>query len=84
MIAKLPMLCAVSVCLASPLGFAGMERFWANKEDQKTVAFHTLGCRLNMAETGQIAQGFVDRGYKVVSFGDHADVTFLNTCTVTD
>ncbi|MBD66192.1 MAG: tRNA (N(6)-L-threonylcarbamoyladenosine(37)-C(2))-methylthiotransferase MtaB [Halobacteriovoraceae bacterium] len=55
-----------------------------NKEDQKTVAFHTLGCRLNMAETGQIAQGFVDRGYKVVSFGDHADVTFLNTCTVTD
>lgn len=37
MIAKLPMLCAVSVCLTSPLGFAGMERFWANKEDKKTV-----------------------------------------------
>lgn len=37
MVAKLPMLCAVSVCLASPLGFAGMERFWANKEDKKTV-----------------------------------------------
>ena len=37
MVAKLPMLCAVSVCLASPLRFAGMERFWANKEDQKTV-----------------------------------------------
>ncbi len=50
----------------------------------KTVAFHTLGCRLNMSETGQIAQGFVDRGYKVVSFGETADVTFLNTCTVTD
>lgn len=50
----------------------------------KTVAFHTLGCRLNMSETGSIAQGFVDRGYKVVSFGEKADVTFLNTCTVTD
>ena len=50
----------------------------------KTVAFHTLGCRLNMSETGSIAQGFVDRGYKVVSFGKPADVTFLNTCTVTD
>ena len=35
----------------------------------KTVAFHTLGCRLNMSETGSIAQGFVNRGYKVVEFG---------------
>ncbi len=51
---------------------------------QKTVSFHTLGCRLNMSETGSIAQGFVDRGYKVVTFGESADVTFLNTCTVTD
>ncbi len=37
-----------------------------------------------MSETGSIAQGFVDRGYKVVPFGETADVTFLNTCTVTD
>lgn len=51
---------------------------------EKTVAFHTLGCRLNLSETGQIAQGFVDRGYKVVPYGESADVTFLNTCTVTD
>lgn len=50
----------------------------------KKVSFHTLGCRLNMSETGSIAQGFVDRGYKVVPFGEEADVTFLNTCTVTD
>ena len=51
---------------------------------KKTVSFHTLGCRLNMSETGQIAQSFVDRGYKVVPFGENSDVTFLNTCTVTD
>jgi len=55
-----------------------------DKSADKTVSFHTLGCRLNMSETGQIAQGFVDRGYKVVEFGQNADVTFLNTCTVTD
>lgn len=53
-------------------------------KEQKKVSFHTLGCRLNMSETGSIAQNFVDRGYKVVSFGEEADVTFLNTCTVTD
>lgn len=53
-------------------------------KEQKKVSFHTLGCRLNMSETGSIAQTFVDRGYKVVSFGEESDVTFLNTCTVTD
>lgn len=37
-----------------------------------------------MSETGSIAQGFVDRGYEVVPFGNESDVTFLNTCTVTD
>ena len=37
-----------------------------------------------MSESGTIAQGFVDRGYRVVDFGEAADVTFVNTCTVTD
>ncbi|WPU64723.1 tRNA (N(6)-L-threonylcarbamoyladenosine(37)-C(2))-methylthiotransferase MtaB [Peredibacter starrii] len=50
----------------------------------KKVSFHTLGCRLNFSESGSIAQGFVDRGYEVVEFGNQADVVFLNTCTVTD
>jgi len=52
--------------------------------NSKKVAFHTLGCRLNFSESGSISQGFVDRGYEVVEFGDPADVVFLNTCTVTD
>lgn len=51
---------------------------------EKTVALHTLGCRLNFSETGSISQGFVKRGYKVLPFGEEADVTFINTCTVTD
>lgn len=55
-----------------------------NLESKKKVAFHTLGCRLNFSESGSIAQGFVERGYEVVDFGEKADVVFLNTCTVTD
>ncbi len=52
--------------------------------NKKRVSFHTLGCRLNFSETGSIAQGFVDRGYEVVEFGTSSEVTFINTCTVTD
>ena len=56
-----------------------------NKQfENKTVAFHTMGCRLNFSESGSIAEGFAKRGYKVVEFGSQADVVFLNTCTVTD
>jgi threonylcarbamoyladenosine tRNA methylthiotransferase MtaB len=55
-----------------------------NIEIKKKVSFHTLGCRLNFSESGSIAQGFVDRGYDVVEFGEASDVVFLNTCTVTD
>lgn len=55
-----------------------------SSQSSKKVAFHTLGCRLNFSESGSIAQGFVDRGYEVVEFGNAADVVFLNTCTVTD
>lgn len=50
----------------------------------KRVVLHTLGCRLNFSETGSIAQGFTDRGYEIVDFGEPADLVFLNTCTVTD
>ncbi len=52
--------------------------------NNKRVALHTLGCRLNLSETGSIAQGFKDRGYDIVEFGEAADVVFINTCTVTD
>lgn len=58
-----------------------MEKTNLNK---KRVALHTLGCRLNFSETGSIAKGFQERGYEVVNFGEPADVSFINTCTVTD
>lgn len=48
-----------------------------------TVAFQTLGCKLNQAETAMITQDFTDHGYQVVSTDAYADVFVLNTCTVT-
>lgn len=48
-----------------------------------TVALHTLGCKLNFAETGMIARQFQTRQYEIVPFGSAADVTVINTCTVT-
>lgn len=48
-----------------------------------TVALYTLGCRLNQYETEAIREQFQARGYRVVPFGERADVYVVNTCTVT-
>ena len=48
------------------------------------VAFHTLGCKLNFAETSTIGNQFVKKGFSVVDFNADADVYVINTCTVTD
>ena len=48
-----------------------------------TVALHTLGCKLNHAETSAIARQFLDKGFRLVEFGRPADVTVINTCSVT-
>ena len=50
----------------------------------KRVSFYTLGCRLNFSETGSIINDFTNKGHRVVPFGEKADVTFINTCTVTE
>ena len=49
-----------------------------------SVAFHTLGCKLNFAETGTISEQFQNHDFQVVPFGKPADVVVLNTCTVTE
>lgn len=49
-----------------------------------TVAFHTLGCKLNFSETSSIARLFHDNGYATVNFEDGADIYVINTCSVTD
>jgi threonylcarbamoyladenosine tRNA methylthiotransferase MtaB len=50
----------------------------------KTVALHTLGCKLNFSETSTIGNQFLNKGYDVVAFKEKADVYVLNTCTVTE
>jgi len=50
----------------------------------KTVAFHTLGCKLNFAETSTIARQLIGAGYEKVEFDDPAQVYVINTCSVTD
>jgi threonylcarbamoyladenosine tRNA methylthiotransferase MtaB len=49
----------------------------------RTAAFHTLGCKLNFAETSTIARQLTDAGYDKVSFDDKANVYVINTCSVT-
>lgn len=49
-----------------------------------TVAFHTLGCKLNFSETSSIKRSFEDQGYAAVGFDDGADIYVINTCSVTD
>ncbi|MCR4659175.1 MAG: tRNA (N(6)-L-threonylcarbamoyladenosine(37)-C(2))-methylthiotransferase MtaB [Bacteroidales bacterium] len=47
------------------------------------IATHTLGCKLNFAETSAIVQRFVEAGHTVVDFHQKADLYIINTCTVT-
>ena len=49
-----------------------------------TVAFHTLGCKVNHYETDTMWQLFKKAGYERVDFDDKADVYVINTCTVTN
>lgn len=50
----------------------------------RTVAFHTLGCKLNFSETSTIARQLIAAGYNRVDFKESADVYIINTCSVTD
>jgi len=48
-----------------------------------TVAIHTLGCKLNQADSDALARRFVSAGYRMADSEAGADVVVLNTCTVT-
>ncbi len=49
----------------------------------KKVAFYTLGCKLNFAETSSVSRSFEAKGYRKVEFGQPTDVYVINTCSVT-
>ena len=50
----------------------------------KTVAFLTLGCKVNTYESEAMLKLFHDAGYEAVDFKEKADVYVINTCTVTN
>ncbi len=50
----------------------------------KTVAFYTLGCKVNQYETEAMSELFQKKGYRVVEPTEKADVYVINTCTVTN
>ena len=49
----------------------------------KTIATHTLGCKVNQYDTEAMLESFERAGYTPVDFEDKADVYLINTCTVT-
>lgn len=51
---------------------------------EKTVAFYTLGCKVNQYETNAMEQQFIQNNYKIVNNTEKADIYVINTCTVTN
>lgn len=49
----------------------------------KKAAFHTLGCKLNFAETSTLKRQFNDTEFEIVGFDQCADIYVINTCSVT-
>ncbi|NNK72336.1 MAG: tRNA (N(6)-L-threonylcarbamoyladenosine(37)-C(2))-methylthiotransferase MtaB, partial [Flavobacteriaceae bacterium] len=49
-----------------------------------SVAFYTLGCKLNFSETSTIARDFTSEGFERVDFSKPAQIYVINTCSVTD
>lgn len=52
--------------------------------EKRTVAFHTLGCKLNFSETSTLSRMLENEGFEKTGFDGLADVYVINTCSVTD
>lgn len=52
--------------------------------EARTVAFHTLGCKLNFSETSALSRLLGQEGFEQREFNDEADVYVINTCSVTE
>ena len=52
--------------------------------EARTVAFHTLGCKLNFSETSTLSRMLEGEGFEKKEFDDLADIYVINTCSVTD
>jgi threonylcarbamoyladenosine tRNA methylthiotransferase MtaB len=61
-----------------------LSRYLCRLMTPKTVAFHTLGCKLNYSETSSLTRLLADEGFGKASFDEVADIYVINTCSVTD
>ena len=52
--------------------------------EKKKIAFHTLGCKLNFAETSTMSRSFPEEIFERVPANSRADIYVINTCSVTD
>lgn len=68
----------------SPTQNANFPIFAPSMEKKRTVAFHTLGCKLNFSETSTLSRMLENEGFEKKEFDDQADVYVINTCSVTD
>ena len=50
----------------------------------KTVSFHTLGCKLNYAESSTLSRELIENGFIKVDYSEPSDVAVINTCSVTN
>lgn len=53
-------------------------------ENKRSVAFHTLGCKLNFSETSTLSRKLEQEGFEKKAFTEQADVYVINTCSVTE
>jgi threonylcarbamoyladenosine tRNA methylthiotransferase MtaB len=53
-------------------------------KENRSVAFHTLGCKLNFSETSAIARLFTEKGFVKKDFSEPSDIYVINTCSVTE
>lgn len=62
----------------------GTSIFADSMDTKRSVAFHTLGCKLNFSETSSLSRLLEQEGFEKRGFDDMADVYVINTCSVTD
>ena len=53
-------------------------------KEAKSIAFHTLGCKLNFSETSHLSRLFAEKGFRIVRFNGAADFYVVHTCAVTE
>ena len=56
----------------------------SKRKEPFSVAFLTLGCKVNYYETEKMMEQFRDKGFVIKDFTEKADIYIVNTCTVTN